>query len=145
MTTRDEKALAALQAAWPDWEVWRVPTAYGPAWWCARLRTDERTVLNARSAAGLRELLEAAAAGPLARDDRVELAGRLPDGYSTAALGAGDTGTVELTDSLGTIHVRWDSGARVGITADLASLVRRTSAGAHGSPDEGTADQGGAS
>jgi len=143
MSTRDDKAMVELAAAYPAWEFWTVPTAVGKAWRCARLRADHRTVLNARSSAGLAELLEAAAdTGPLARGDRVELAGRLPDGYSTAALGAGDTGTVEVTDSLGTVHVRWDSGARVGIVAELANLVRRTASGAHGSPDEGTADPG---
>jgi len=80
-------------------------------------------------------------AGPLARGDRVELTA-VPDGYARFALRAGDLGTVELVDSLGTIHVRWDGGMRVGITAELAPLVRRTSSGAHGPPDEGTADTG---
>lgn len=58
MTPRDDNALAALQAAWPLWEFWLVPAYIGRTWWCARLRTDHKRVLNARSAAGLAEYLE---------------------------------------------------------------------------------------
>ncbi|GEM_PF-2867980 len=58
-----DKAVARLEAEWPLWEFWLVPTAYGPKWWCARLKLDHGRVLNARSAAGLAELLEDAAGG----------------------------------------------------------------------------------
>ncbi len=61
---------------------------------------------------------------PLASGDRVELSA-VPDGYRRFTLNAGDLGTVELVDSLGTIHVRWDSGARIGIIAESAGLIRR--------------------
>jgi hypothetical protein len=40
------------------------------------------------------------------------------------ALAAGDRGTVEFTDSLGTVHVRWDSGQRIGILAQERHLIR---------------------
>lgn len=56
--------------------------------------------------------------------DRVELTA-VSDDYAKFALTAGDTGTVEFTDSLGTVHIRWDSGARIGIIAKSAALIRR--------------------
>lgn len=58
--------------------------------------------------------------------ERVELTGEPPD-YAHYALTAGDQGTVEFTDSLHTIHIRWDSGCRVGIIAELAGLLRHGS------------------
>ena len=42
--------------------------------------------------------------------DRVELLGVTADDLRFG-LAAGDCGTVDVTDSLGTVHVRWDSGA----------------------------------
>jgi len=56
--------------------------------------------------------------------DRVELTA-VSDDYARLALTAGDAGTVEFTDSLGTVHIRWDSGARIGITAESAGLIRK--------------------
>ncbi len=56
--------------------------------------------------------------------DRVELTA-VPDDYLRFALAAGETGTVEFTDSLGTVHVAWDNGVRVGIIAELAGCLRR--------------------
>lgn len=58
--------------------------------------------------------------------DRVELT-VVTDDYLRYALNAGDRGTVEFTDSLGTIHVRWDSGARIGIIAESIGLIRKIS------------------
>jgi hypothetical protein len=60
----------------------------------------------------------------LARGDRVKLTADPPD-YGRFALAAGDRGVVEFIDSLGTIHVRWQSGARVGIIAEVSGLLRR--------------------
>jgi len=57
------------------------------------------------------------------RSDRVELIAVTADS-ARFGLTAGDTGTVEFTDSLGTVHVRWDSGRRVGITASERDLIR---------------------
>jgi Domain of unknown function (DUF4314) len=58
------------------------------------------------------------------RGDRVELIAA-SDGYETFRLATGDLGTVEFTDSLGTVHIRWDSGRRVGIISEDADLIRR--------------------
>ena len=44
-------------------------------------------------------------------------------------LTADDLGTVEFTDSLGTIHIRWDKGKRIGITAAERDLIRAAPAG----------------
>lgn len=55
--------------------------------------------------------------------DRIELTGEPPD-YAFYALTAGDTGTVEFTDSLATVHIRWDRGCQVGIIAELAHMLR---------------------
>jgi hypothetical protein len=56
--------------------------------------------------------------------DRVELTATTDD-YRRFKLSAGDLGTVEFTDSLGTIHIWWDSASkRVGITSEDASLIR---------------------
>jgi hypothetical protein len=69
---------------------------------------------------------EPGAESVLNRGDRVELTG-VPDDYLRFALAAGEQGTVESTDSLGTIHVAWDNGARVGIIAEAADMIRRIS------------------
>lgn len=58
------------------------------------------------------------------RGDRVELVATTDD-YERFALSAGDRGTVEFTDSIGTIHVQWDAGRRVGITTEAANLIRK--------------------
>jgi hypothetical protein len=58
------------------------------------------------------------------RGDRVELTA-VTDDYLRFAFKIGDRGTVEMTDSLATVHVRWDSGARIGITAESAGLIRK--------------------
>jgi hypothetical protein len=57
------------------------------------------------------------------RGDRVELAAPSHDDL-TFGLTAGDRGTVDFTDSQGTIHVRWDSGKRIGIIAAERDLIR---------------------
>jgi len=57
------------------------------------------------------------------RGDRVELIAVSADS-ERFGLTAGDTGMVEFTDSLGTVHIRWDSGRRVGITASERDLIR---------------------
>ena len=64
-------------------------------------------------------------ASELASGDRVALTAEPPE-YASYALAAGDQGTVEFVDSLGTVHIRWTSGARVGIIAELAHLLRKT-------------------
>jgi hypothetical protein len=57
--------------------------------------------------------------------DQVELVA-ITDDYRRFALTPGERGTVEFTDSLGTIHIRWDSGTRVGIIVEAAGLIRKT-------------------
>jgi hypothetical protein len=47
------------------------------------------------------------------RGVRVELTDAT--GYDAFKLSAGDRGTVEFTDSLRTIHIRWANGRRAGI------------------------------
>jgi len=56
------------------------------------------------------------------RGDRVELTDAT--GYRDFRLSAGDLGQVEFTDSLGTIHIRWDNGHRVGILTQDAGMIR---------------------
>ena len=60
--------------------------------------------------------------------DRVELTA-VSDDYRQFALTAGDQGSVEFTDSLGTIHIRWDSGRRIGIISEAAGLIRKAHRG----------------
>jgi hypothetical protein len=60
----------------------------------------------------------------LGSGDRVELVS-LTDDYRRFGLTAGECGTVRFTDSLGTVHIRWDSGRRAGILADQQSLIRQ--------------------
>jgi len=62
------------------------------------------------------------------RGDRVELI-TVTTASARFGLSVGDRGTVEFTDSLGTVHVRWDSGRRVGITASERDLIRNIPAG----------------
>ena len=59
----------------------------------------------------------------LNRGDRVELV-EVTDDYRRFGLAAGDRGTVQFTDSLGTVHVRWDRGQRGGIIAAEHDLIR---------------------
>lgn len=40
-----------------------------------------------------------------------------------ALLMPGDTGTILTTDSTGTVHVRWDSGSRLGLIPGLDRFV----------------------
>jgi hypothetical protein len=60
------------------------------------------------------------------RGDRVELVDVSHD--VRFGLAVGDRGTVEFTDSLGTIHVQWDNGKRIGIIATELGLIRAVSA-----------------
>jgi Domain of unknown function (DUF4314) len=53
--------------------------------------------------------------------DRVELVATTDE---FTALVPGDRGTVTRTDSLGTIHVRWDSGSRLGIIEEAGDVIR---------------------
>jgi len=57
------------------------------------------------------------------RGDRVEFIG-VTDDNARLGLSADDRGTVDFTYSLGPVHVRWDSGSRVGITASELDLIR---------------------
>jgi hypothetical protein len=41
-------------------------------------------------------------------------------------LKAGDLGTVRRVDSLGTIHVDWDSGSTLGIILEAGDRIRRS-------------------
>lgn len=67
----------------------------------------------------------------LGRGDRVELIGVPEDSdyYQLFGLRAGQRGAVDLTDSLGTVHVRWDSGRRVGIARRDRGLLREPGTG----------------
>ncbi len=58
------------------------------------------------------------------RGDRVELA-VLTAEYKRFGLSPGERGTVASTDSLGTVHIRWDSGRRAGILAGEQHLIRK--------------------
>jgi hypothetical protein len=60
---------------------------------------------------------------PASTGDRVELV-QVSDGYLPFALSVGERGTVLFTDSLGTVHIRWDSGRQVGIIAEDTALIR---------------------
>ena len=60
----DAERVAALEAQWPDWELWLVHQVIGGTAWCARRRDDHKWVLNAGSAGELAEYLEEAAGEP---------------------------------------------------------------------------------
>jgi hypothetical protein len=75
---------------------------------------------------------------PLTKGDRVRLEGEIAlSDAERAALGdepvprAGDMGRVAFVDSVGTAHVDWDNGARIGLVhgVDRYSLVDETEAG----------------
>ncbi len=57
------------------------------------------------------------------RGDRVELV-TVDDGYRTFAVSAGELGTVDLVDSLGTIHIRWDCGRQFGVITEARDMIR---------------------
>jgi hypothetical protein len=63
----------------------------------------------------------------LEKGDRVELIAVPGDSdyCRLFRLREGQAGAVELTDSQGTIHVRWDSGRRVGILGSDRALLRQ--------------------
>lgn len=67
----------------------------------------------------------ASTGGTVNRGDRVELVA-VTAGDERFGLTAGDRGTIEFTDSLGTVHVRWDSGKRVGIIGRAGSDPQHT-------------------
>jgi len=56
------------------------------------------------------------------KGDRVTL-GRINDPYTRLA--PGTKGTVALVDSLGTIHVNWDNGSRLGVCPDDGDYVTK--------------------
>jgi hypothetical protein len=66
-------------------------------------------------------------AAALEKGDRVELIAVPGDSdyCRLFRLRAGQAGEIELTDSQGTIHVRWDSGQRVGILGTDRALLRK--------------------
>ena len=69
------------------------------------------------------------------RGDRVELTDASHDDV-IFGLAPGDRGTVEFTDSLGTIHVKWDSGKRIGVIAAERDLLSSVAAERNGArPD----------
>ena len=54
---RAQQIVAGLELAWPKWHVWVVHHAVGGVTWCAHLRADERTVINADSPRELQRML----------------------------------------------------------------------------------------
>jgi hypothetical protein len=60
-----DQTVAALEAGWPDWQIWVVHRYIGGPVWCARRRDWQpgQPVLNAHSADGLVEYLEAETPG----------------------------------------------------------------------------------
>jgi len=57
-----------------------------------------------------------------AKGDRVRLVS-CSDPYTR--LRPGDVGTVTFIDDLGTVHVKWDSGASLGIVAEAGDRVEK--------------------
>ena len=55
------------------------------------------------------------------KGQRVELV-HTNDTYTE--LKAGDRGTVRMTDSTGTVFVRWDSGSQLGMVPDAGDVIR---------------------
>lgn len=62
------------------------------------------------------------------RGDKVRLT-EVPgnSAYDRYNLCAGDLGTVDCVDSLGTVHIKWTKGQRVGIIAEHRGLLERVS------------------
>jgi hypothetical protein len=58
MGNPNDETVKALEADWPNWQVWVVHRVYGGPVWCARRHDDERRVLNAGSSDELVEYLE---------------------------------------------------------------------------------------
>lgn len=58
-----QRIIAALEADWPNWQVWVVGRTVGGPVWCARRWDGAGDVLNAASADELADLLEEAASG----------------------------------------------------------------------------------
>lgn len=56
------------------------------------------------------------------KDDRVELI-HMNDEYTR--LEAGLQGTVTMVDALGTIHVKWDNGSRLGVVEEAGDRIRK--------------------
>ena len=56
------------------------------------------------------------------RGDRVELVA-CSDPYTR--LQPGERGTVRLIDSMGTVHVDWDSGSNLGIIEEAGDRIRK--------------------
>lgn len=62
----------------------------------------------------------------LRKGDRVQLVTVPADpDYFNAGLADGMCGKVELVDSQSTVHIAWDGGKHLGITARYAGLLRR--------------------
>lgn len=118
-------------------ERWQIDREMLTGIWTAERRSADgrsRRFIAAREAVELAVKLEAAEAHggmsqgqdddrPLLPGDRVELL-TVTEDYLRFALTAGDHGTVKFTDSLGTVHIKWDSGARVGIIAEARHMIR---------------------
>lgn len=49
----------------------------------------------------------------------------IPDGYDMFAIEAPLSGVVDIIDSLGTVHCRFDNGARFGIISAARHLLTR--------------------
>lgn len=56
---------------------------------------------------------------------RVQLVDAEP-GYVGFGLAAGASGVVQFTDGLGTVHIRWDGGQRIGIIESDTWLLSAT-------------------
>jgi hypothetical protein len=63
----EQETITALEADWPNWQVWTVHRYIGGTLWCARRWDDHKRVLNAESAEELTGYLEDEA-GPVPRD-----------------------------------------------------------------------------
>lgn len=59
-----------------------------------------------------------------APNDRVEL---VSTNDKHTELQPGDQGTVTFVDDLGTVHIRWDNGSTLGMSARLGDVIRRVS------------------
>ncbi len=59
---------------------------------------------------------------PWAKGDRVVLV-RCTDTYTKLSPGSG--GTVRLVDDMGTVHVDWDDGHRLGMVEEAGDVIRR--------------------
>ena len=59
MRNRTDEIVAALERAWPNWQIWVIHKAVGGITWCGRRWDDEKRVLNADSPDELVERLEA--------------------------------------------------------------------------------------